>query len=262
MQLDFRNIYRRKYFWPFDEIIALIHIVGDLIYFTSRKDDIRGVIYKISQEASENAKSRDLTSKQINELKDTYKLNADFFSFYFKFCLAHEKSFPTLKDKLDFCINKYNEEMDRNGTARKSVALYKNFINGAKSTLKIYYLLIDYEKLEARSKRKNAERNRDEFTKLFFRPSDAETFMDLLNNSFLDQEKQLKIEKGILAGYLNHLQNRGVVKNVFDKEIRENLRLFNINIPKSTYSTGKNHPLEQHKIDWLNKKFPVSAGDL
>src|SRR5690625_4784109 len=114
--------------------------------------------------------------------------------------------------------------------------LQGNFLNGAEKTLKLYYIIDRCNKEEKQLLDKSLKNNRESFEKIFSKSSYGSTFLNLLENSFLDENNQLIIEKGILSGYLNHLRNRKIIKDISDKEIRKQLETVGIIISLSEIS--------------------------
>lgn len=205
--------------------------------------------------AKNKADEIEINLSKVDEYRIEYEELDNFFAHYFrKIDSSEHKSF---EEKINYCLSQFKREANTLYSSSKLMILQSNFLNGAEKTLKLYYIIDRCNKEEKQLHDKSLKNNRESFEKIFSKSSYGSTFLNLLENSFLDGNNQLIIEKGILSGYLNHLRNRKIIKDISDKEIRKQLEAVGIIIPRSTYSNGKNQPLNPKDIEWLNEKFPI-----
>ena len=174
--MDNRNLYGRWFFW--DEIIGF----PMMIYYWIKGEKIQKMLENRINNAKKKAKNITLTEKIKNEyLIDYEKLN-NFFSLHFKEIDKSPKH--NFEEKINYCLQEYKKESSRILSSSNLMKLQGNFLNGADTTLFLYFAL------------DQKVRNEISLSDIIIGKDNSKIFIDFLKKKkFIDENNNLLVDQ-------------------------------------------------------------------
>ncbi len=131
--MDKRKLYGRWYIW--EELIGYPMI----LYYWIKGDRVKKLLSERIDRARENAEPVELNEKIKNEFLIEYERQDDFFSYHFK--EIDKSRNHNFEDKINYCLRQYRKESSKQLTSSNLMKLQGNFLNGAETTLFLYFSL-------------------------------------------------------------------------------------------------------------------------
>ncbi len=142
--------YKLKYLplASFTDVLGVPMLTYKYLIRKRKNKDFPDILKRVIAEVKEESKrTEELTPIQVQRYLDDYIESDDFFSHYFKYSLsglAFKSTNPirdlTFNERIEYCLNRFEEEAQKIYTASNYIILEENFLNGAKHTLFIYFL--------------------------------------------------------------------------------------------------------------------------
>lgn len=174
--MDEKKIYGRWFLW--DEIIGL----PMMIYYWIKGEKIQKMLDNRINDAKEKSKDITLTEKMKNEYLIEYEKVNNFFSLHFK--EIDNSSKHNFQDKIDYCLQEYKKESSKILSSSNLMKLQENFLNGAESTLLLYFVLDQKVKREI------------SLSDIIIGENNSKIFIDFLKKKkFLDENNNLLVDQ-------------------------------------------------------------------
>ena len=240
--MDEKRLYGRWFFW--DEIIGF----PMMIYYWIKGEKIQKMLENRINAAKEKANNITLTDKIKNEYLIEYEKLNNFFSLHFK--EINNSPNHNFQEKIIYCLQEYKKESSRILSSSNLMKLQENFLNGAETTLFLYFVLDQKVRREIRLSDIIIGENN---SKLFIDFLKRKKFIDENNNLIVDQKSSfIRIHRCLK-------DNRIINPDFQDTTIIEAMENeYNTNFDKGTFSraiTVKPTDFEQSIHMELSKMF-------
>jgi hypothetical protein len=240
--MDEKRLYGRWFFW--DEIIGF----PMMIYYWIKGEKIQKMLENRINAAKEKANNITLTDKIKNEYLIEYEKLNNFFSLHFK--EINNSPNHNFQEKIIYCLQEYKKESSRILSSSNLMKLQENFLNGAETTLFLYFVLDQKVRREIRLSDIIIGENN---SKLFIDFLKRKKFIDENNNLIVDQKSSfIRIHRFLK-------DNRIINPDFQDTTIIEAMENeYNTNFDKGTFSraiTVKPTDFEQSIHMELSKMF-------
>ena len=174
--MDEKRLYGRWFFW--DEIIGF----PMMIYYWIKGEKIQKMLENKINSAKEKSNLINLTEKTKNECLIEYEKVNNFFSLHFK--EIDNSSKHNFQDKIDYCLQEYKKESSKILSSSNLMKLQENFLNGAESTLLLYFVLDQKVKREIR------------LSDIIIGENNSKIFIDFLKKKkFIDENGNLLVDQ-------------------------------------------------------------------
>ena len=240
--MDEKKLYGRWFLW--DEIIGF----PMMIYYWIKGEKIQKMLENRINAAKEKANNITLTDKIKNEYLIEYEKLNNFFSLHFK--EINNSPNHNFQEKIIYCLQEYKKESSRILSSSNLMKLQENFLNGAETTLFLYFVLDQKVRREIRLSDIIIGENN---SKLFIDFLKRKKFIDENNNLIVDQKSSfIRIHRFLK-------DNRIINPDFQDTTIIEAMENeYNTNFDKGTFSraiTVKPTDFEQSIHMELSKMF-------
>lgn len=218
--MDEKKLYGRWFLW--DEIIGL----PMMIYYWIKGEKIQKMLENRINVAKEKSKNISLTEKTKKEYLIKYEKLNNFFSLHFK--VIENSSKHNFQEKIDYCLREYKKESSKILSSSNLMKLQENFLNGAESTLLLYFVLDQKVKREiSLSDIIIGEKN----SKIFIDFLKKKKFLDENNNLLVDQKSSfIRIHRFLKD---NHIINPDFQDTTIIEAMENE---YNTNFDKGTFS--------------------------
>lgn len=242
--MDQKKLYGRWNFW--EEFVGY----PMMIFYWIRGGKIEKMLTKRIDRAKQKSSQIILNEKMKNELLIQYENLDNFFYFHFKNIDTSRNH--NFEEKIKYCLNQYRKESVKIFSSSNLMKLQGNFLNGAETTLFLYFAL------ESKTKRKillsdiMIGRNS---SKIFIAFLKGKKFIDENHNLLVDQKSSfIRIHRFLKD---NHIINPDFQDTTII-EVMENE--YNSNFDKGTFSraiTVKSNDFEESIYKELSKLFNI-----
>ncbi len=131
--MDQKTLYGRWNFW--EEFVGY----PMMIYFWIRGQKIQELLHRRIEKAQQKSSKIVLGEKLRNEFLIRYDKLDNFFSFHFKDIDSSRNH--NLEEKIQYCLDQYKKESKTVLSSSNLMKLQSNFLNGAETTLFLYFVL-------------------------------------------------------------------------------------------------------------------------
>ena len=218
--MDEKKLYGRWFLW--DEIIGL----PMMIYYWIKGEKIQKMLENRINIAKEKSKNITLTEKTKNEYLIKYEKLNNFFSLHFK--EIDNSSKHNFQDKIDYCLQEYKKESSKILSSSNLMKLQENFLNGAGTTLFLYFALDQKVRREI------------SLSDIIIGENNSKIFIDFLKKKkFLDENNNLLVDqKSSFIRIHRFLKDNHIINPDFqDSTIIEAMENeYNTNFDKGTFS--------------------------
>lgn len=174
--MDEKKLYGRWFLW--DEIIGL----PMMIYYWIKGEKIQKMLENRINNAKEKSKDITLTEKTKNEYLIEYEKLNNFFSLHFK--EIENSSKHNFQDKIEYCLKEYKKESSRILSSSNLMKLQENFLNGAETTMFLYFVLDQKVNREIR------------LSDIIIGENNSKIFSDFLKKKkFIDENNNLLVDQ-------------------------------------------------------------------
>ena len=218
--MDEKRLYGRWFLW--DEIIAF----PMMIYYWIKGEKIQKMLENRISAAKEKANNITLTDKIKNEYLIEYEKLNNFFSLHFK--EINNSPNHNFQEKINYCLKEYKRESSGILSSSNLMKLQENFLNGAETTLFLYFALDQKVKREIR------------LSDIIIGENNSKNFIDFLKNKkFIDENSNLIVDqKSSFIRIHRFLKDNHIINPDFqDTTIIEAMENeYNTNFDKGTFS--------------------------
>lgn len=243
--MDQKKLYGRWNFW--EEFVGY----PMMIYYRIRGERIQKMLSKRIDKARQKAGKIVLTEKIKNEFLIQYEKLDNFFSFHFKDIDASRNH--NFEEKIQYCLDQYRRESITLISSSNMMKLQGNFLNGAETTLFLYFAL---ESKTNRAIRLSDIMIGENSSKIFTAFLKGKKFIDENHNLLVDQKSSfIRIHRFLKD---NHIINPDF-QDATIIEAMENE--YNANFDKGTFSRAvlvKPNDFEEVIYRELAKLFNIS----
>ena len=131
--MDQKKLYGRWNFW--EEFVGY----PMMIFYWIKGEKISKMLAKRIEKAKQKSSQICLTDKKRNEFLIQYEKLDNFFSFHFKNIDASRNH--NFEEKIEYCLEQYRKESLSILSSSNLMKLQGNFLNGAETTLYLYFAL-------------------------------------------------------------------------------------------------------------------------
>lgn len=242
--MDNKKLYGRWNFW--EEFIGIPMMIYHLIKRKKIQERLQRRIEKAKQKSSKIV----LNEKLRNEFLIRYEKLDNFFSFHFKDIDASRNH--NFEDKIHYCLDEYKKESKSLISSSNMMKLQGNFLNGAETTLFLYFALESKTNREIRLSDIMIGNNS---SKIFIAFLKGKKFIDENHNLLVDQKSSfIRIHRFLKDNLIINpdFQDTTII------EAMENE--YNTNFDKGTFSraiTVKPSDFEESIYKELSKLFNI-----
>ena len=242
--MDQKKLYGRWNFW--EEFVGY----PMMIFYWIKGEKISKMLSKRIEKAKQKSSEISLTDKKRNEFLIRYEKLDNFFSFHFKnIDVSRNHNF---EEKIEYCIEQYRKESLSILSSSNLMKLQGNFLNGAETTLFLYFAL------ESKTKREILLTDimiGENSSKIFITFLKGKKFIDENHNLIVDQKSSfIRIHRFLKD---NHIINPDFQDTTIIEAMENE---YNTNFDKGTFSraiTVKPNDFEEAIYQELSKIFNI-----
>ncbi|WBV58917.1 hypothetical protein PFY10_10750 [Chryseobacterium daecheongense] len=242
--MDQKKLYGRWNFW--EEFIGY----PMMIYFLIRRQKIQERLQSRIEKAKQKSSRIVLDEKLRNEFLIRYEKLDNFFSFHFKD--INESRNHNFEEKIQYCLDQYKKESNSLLTSSNLMKLQSNFLNGAETTLFLYFALDSKTDREIRLSDIMIGNNS---SKIFLNFLKDKKFIDENHNLLVDQKSSfIRIHRFLKD---NHIINPDFQDTTIIEAMENE---YNTNFDKGTFSRAiivKPNDFEENIFQELSKLLNV-----
>ncbi|UJF29300.1 hypothetical protein L0B70_10680 [Kaistella sp. 97-N-M2] len=242
--MDQKKLYGRWNFW--EEFVGY----PMMIFYWIKGEKISKMLSKRIEIAKQKSSEISLTNKKRNEFLIRYEKLDNFFSFHFKNIDASRNH--NFEEKIEYCIEQYRKESLSILSSGNLMKLQGNFLNGAQTTLFLYFAL------ESKTKREVLLTDimiGENSSKIFITFLKGKKFIDENHNLIVDQKSSfIRIHRFLKD---NHIINPDFQDTTIIEAMENE---YNSNFDKGTFSraiTVKPNDFEETIYQELSKLFNI-----
>jgi len=238
------KLYGRWYIW--EELVSY----PMMLYYWIKGDKIKNLLSEKIKKTKFRAEQEILTEKDKNEFLIEYEKLDNFFSYHFK--QIDKSRSHNFQEKINYCIREYKKESSKHFNSSSLMKLQGNFLNGAESTLALYFALGQKVKREIR------------LSDIMIGENSSNILFDFLKNKkFIDENHNLLVDlKSSFIRIHRFLKDNNIINPNFEDttiiEAMENE--YNTNFDKGTFSRAVKVKLNDFEEDMhkeLSKLFNI-----
>lgn len=242
--MDQKKLYGRWNFW--EEFVGY----PMMIFYWIKGEKISKMLSKRIEKAKQKSSEISLTDKKRNEFLIRYEKLDNFFSFHFKnIDVSRNHNF---EEKIEYCIEQYRKESLSILSSSNLMKLQGNFLNGAETTLFLYFAL------ESKTKREILLTDimiGENSSKIFITFLKGKKFIDENHNLIVDQKSSfIRIHRFLKD---NHIINPDFQDTTIIEAMENE---YNSNFDKGTFSraiTVKPNDFEETIYQELSKLLNI-----
>lgn len=242
--MDQKKLYGRWNFW--EEFVGY----PMMIFYWIKGEKISKMLAKRIEKVKQKSSQISLTDKKRNEFLIRYEKLDDFFSFHFKNIDASRNH--NFEEKIEYCLEQYRKESLSIFSSSNLMKLQGNFLNGAETTLLLYFALESKTKREIRLSDIMIGENS---SKIFTGFLKDKKFIDENHNLIVDQKSSfIRIHRFLKD---NHIINPDFQDTTIIEAMENE---YNTNFDKGTFSraiTIKANEFEEGIYQELSKLLNV-----
>lgn len=242
--MDHKKLYGRWNFW--EEFVGY----PMMIFYWIKGEKISKMLAKRIEKAKQKSSQNILSEKMKNEFLIQYEKLDNFFSFHFKKIDASRNH--NFEEKVKYCLDEYRKESVQIFSSSNLMKLQGNFLNGAETTLFLYFAL------ESKTKREI------HLSDIMIGENSSKIFIDFLKEKkFIDENHNLLVDqKSSFIRIHRFLKDNHIINPDFqDTTIIEGMENeYNTNFDKGTFSraiTVRPNDFEEGIYQELSKLFNV-----
>lgn len=242
--MDQKKLYGRWNFW--EEFVGY----PMMIFYWIKGEKISKMLAKRIEKVKQKSSQISLTDKKRNEFLIRYEKLDNFFSFHFKNIDASRNH--NFEEKIEYCLEQYRKESLSILSSSNLMKLQGNFLNGAQTTLFLYFALESKTKREIRLPDIMIGENS---SKIFIGFLKDKKFIDDNHNLIVDQKSSfIRIHRFLKD---NHIINPDFQDTTIIEAMENE---YNTNFDKGTFSraiTVKPNDFEETIYHELSKLFNI-----
>ena len=242
--MDQKKLYGRWNFW--EEFVGY----PMMIFYWIKGEKISKMLSKRIEKAKQKSSQISLTDKKRNEFLIRYEKLDNFFTFHFKNIDASRNH--NFEEKIEYCLEQYRRESLSILSSSNLMKLQGNFLNGAETTLLLYFALEGKVKREIRLSDIMIGENSSQIFIAFLK---GKKFIDENHNLIVDQKSSfIRIHRFLKD---NHIINPDFQDTTIIKAMENE---YNSNFDKGTFSraiTVKPNDFEETIYQELSKLFTI-----
>ena len=243
--MDQKKLYGRWNFW--EEFVGY----PMMIFYWIKGEKISKMLSKRIEKAKQKSSQISLTDKKRNEFLIRYEKLDNFFTFHFKNIDASRNH--NFEEKIEYCLEQYRRESLSILSSSNLMKLQGNFLNGAETTLLLYFALEGKVKREIRLSDIMIGENSSQIFIAFLK---GKKFIDENHNLIVDQKSSfIRIHRFLKD---NHIINPDFQDTTIIEAMENE---YNSNFDKGTFSraiTVKPNDFEETIYQELSKLFNIS----
>ncbi|MDF2932891.1 MAG: hypothetical protein K0R36_2222 [Chryseobacterium sp.] len=221
-----------------------------MIYYWIRGQNIQKLLRRRIEKAQQKSSKIVLTKKLRNEFLIKYEKLENFFSFHFKD--IDKSRNHNFEEKIRYCLDQYKKESNSLITSSNLMKLQSNFLNGAETTLFLYFAL---ESKTNREIRLSDIMIGDNSSKIFIAFLKGKKFIDENQNLLVDQKSSfIRIHRFLKD---NHIINPDYQDTTIIEAMENE---YNCTFDRGTFSraiTVKPNDYEENIFLELSKLFSI-----
>ena len=242
--MDQKKLYGRWNFW--EEFVGY----PMMIFYWIKGEKISKMLSKRIEKAKQKSSQISLTDKKRNEFLIRYEKLDNFFTFHFKNIDASRNH--NFEEKIEYCLEQYRRESLSILSSSNLMKLQGNFLNGAETTLLLYFALEGKVKREIRLSDIMIGENSSQIFIAFLK---GKKFIDENHNLIVDQKSSfIRIHRFLKD---NHIINPDFQDTTIIEAMENE---YNTNFDKGTFSraiTVKPNDFEETIYQELSKLFNI-----
>ena len=242
--MDQKKLYGRWNFW--EEFVGY----PMMIFYWIKGEKISKMLSKRIEKAKQKSSQISLTDKKRNEFLIRYEKLDNFFTFHFKNIDASRNH--NFEEKIEYCLEQYRRESLSILSSSNLMKLQGNFLNGAETTLLLYFALEGKVKREIRLSDIMIGENSSQIFIAFLK---GKKFIDENHNLIVDQKSSfIRIHRFLKD---NHIINPDFQDTTIIEAMENE---YNSNFDKGTFSraiTVKPNDFEETIYHELSKLFNI-----
>ncbi|SMO85224.1 hypothetical protein SAMN06265171_10914 [Chryseobacterium rhizoplanae] len=242
--MEKKRLYGRWNFW--EEFVGY----PMMIYFWIGRQKIHERLRSRIEKAQQKSSKIILDEKLRNEFLIRYEKLDNFFSFHFK-DIAESRN-HNFEEKIQYCLDQYKKESNSLLSSSNLMKLQGNFLNGAETTLFLYFAL---EGKTSREIRLSDIMIGDDSSKIFIAFLKEKKFIDENQNLLVDQKSSfIRIHRFLKD---NHIINPDFQDTTIIEAMENE---YNTNFDKGTFSraiTVKPNDFEENIYQELSKLLDI-----
>ena len=242
--MDQKKLYGRWNFW--EEFVGY----PMMIFYWIKGEKISKMLSKRIEKAKQKSSQISLTDKKRNEFLIRYEKLDNFFTFHFKNIDASRNH--NFEEKIEYCLEQYRRESLSILSSSNLMKLQGNFLNGAETTLLLYFALEGKVKREIRLSDIMIGENSSQIFIAFLK---GKKFIDENHNLIVDQKSSfIRIHRFLKD---NHIINPDFQDTTIIEAMENE---YNSNFDKGTFSraiTVKPNDFEETIYQELSKLFNI-----
>ena len=242
--MDQKKLYGRWNFW--EEFVGY----PMMIFYWIKGEKISKMLSKRIEKAKQKSSQISLTDKKRNEFLIRYEKLDNFFTFHFKNIDASRNH--NFEEKIEYCLEQYRRESLSILSSSNLMKLQGNFLNGAETTLLLYFALEGKVKREIRLSDIMIGENSSQIFIAFLK---GKKFIDENHNLIVDQKSTfIRIHRFLKD---NHIINPDFQDTTIIEAMENE---YNSNFDKGTFSraiTVKPNDFEETIYQELSKLFNI-----
>ncbi len=242
--MDHKKLYGRWNFW--EEFVGY----PMMIYHLIKREKIQQRFHRRIEKAKQKSSKVVLNEKLRNEYLIRYEKLDNFFSFHFKDIDTSRNH--NFEDKIQYCLDQYKKESNSLISSSNLMKLQGNFLNGAETTLFLYFALQSKTNREIRLSDIMIGENS---SKIFIAFLKDKKFIDENHNLLVDQKSSFIRIHRFLKDY--HIINPDFQDTTIIEAMENE---YNSNFDKGTFSralTVKPNDFEETIYHKLSKLFNI-----
>jgi len=242
--MDQKKLYGNWNFW--EELVGY----PMMIFYWIKGEKISKMLAKRIEKAKQKSSQIILTDKKRNELLIRYEKLDNFFTFHFKNIDASRNH--NFEEKIEYCLEQYRKESLSILSSSNLMKLQGNFLNGAETTLLLYFALEGKVKREICLSDIMIGENSSQIFIAFLK---GKKFIDENHNLIVDQKSSfIRIHRFLKD---NHIINPDFQDTTIIEAMENE---YNSNFDKGTFSraiTVKPNDFEETIYHELSKLFNI-----
>ena len=242
--MDQKKLYGRWNFW--EEFVGY----PMMIFYWIKGEKISKMLSKRIEKAKQKSSQISLTDKKRNEFLIRYEKLDNFFTFHFKNIDASRNH--NFEEKIEYCLEQYRRESLSILSSSNLMKLQGNFLNGAETTLLLYFALEGKVKREIRLSDIMIGENSSQIFIAFLK---GKKFIDENHNLIVDQKSSfIRIHRFLKD---NHIINPDFQDTTIIEAMENE---YNSNFDKGTFSraiTVKPNDFEETIYHEISKLFNI-----
>lgn len=242
--MDHKKLYGRWNFW--EEFVGY----PMMLYHLIKREKIQQRFHRRIEKAKQKSSKVVLNEKLRNEYLIRYEKLDNFFSFHFKDIDTSRNH--NFEDKIQYCLDQYKKESNSLISSSNLMKLQGNFLNGAETTLFLYFALQSKTNREIRLSDIMIGENS---SKIFIAFLKDKKFIDENHNLLVDQKSSFIRIHRFLKDY--HIINPDFQDTTIIEAMENE---YNSNFDKGTFSralTVKPNDFEETIYHKLSKLFNI-----